>query len=257
VATRPEPEQDIDALDVIHAALSAQGLTPAEHVVDTGYITPDVIHHAAVRWGVSLLGPVRSDPRARPGFAKHDFHIDWHAHTLTCPRGVTSPPWKPTFDDGRPRFSVLFPRQACRACTDRLACTGNIDGKGRHITLLPRPQQEIQTGARAEQQTEQWRARYAIRSGCEAIVSQDRPRSRAAPLPLPRPGQDPRSARLDRRRNQYHPAHSVRSGRPIKSKAASHRLPAVMQAPTSMQAPASAPIRLNTEITNSTLSMTR
>ncbi|MBG0822845.1 IS1182 family transposase [Planomonospora sp. ID91781] len=172
VATRPAPEQDIDALDAIHAALSAQGLTPAEHVVDTGYITPDVIHHAAVRWGISLLGPVRSDPRARPGFAKQDFHIDWRAHTLTCPRGVTSPPWKPTFDDGRPRFSVLFPRQACRACADRLACTGNIDGKGRHVTLLPRPQQEIQTRARAEQQTGQWRARYAIRAGCEATVSE-------------------------------------------------------------------------------------
>lgn len=71
--TRPAPEQDIDALNAVHAALIAQGLTPTGHVVDTGCITPDVIHHAAVRWGISPLGPVRSDPRERPGFAKQDF----------------------------------------------------------------------------------------------------------------------------------------------------------------------------------------
>ncbi|MEU9891475.1 transposase [Sphaerisporangium sp. NPDC051011] len=172
VAIRPVPEQDIDAVDAIHAALIAQGLAPAEHVVDGGYVTPDVIHHAAARWGIFLLGPVRSEPRPRPGFTKEDFHIDWQARTLTCPRGITRPPWKPTFDGDRPRFSVLFPRKACRACEDRLACTGNIDGKGRHVTLLPRPQQEIQTRVRAEQQTQQWRARYAIRAGCEATVSE-------------------------------------------------------------------------------------
>jgi transposase len=172
VATRQAPEQDIDTLDAIHAALIGQAIVPSEHLVDGGYVTPDVIHHATVRWGITLVGPVRPDPRGRPGFTKEDFHIDWQAHTLTCPRGVTSPPWKPTFDDGRPRLSVLFPRKACRTCEDRLQCTGNLDGKGRHITLLPHPQQEIQTRVRTEQQTEQWRARYAMRAGCEATVSE-------------------------------------------------------------------------------------
>lgn len=157
VVTRPAPVQDIDALDRIHQGLTTQGFHPVEHVVDGGYVSPDSVHHADQRWGISLLGPVRADPQAakRPGFTKQDFHIDWQTRTLTCPHGVISPPWKSTLGDGHPRLSVLFPRKACRACDDRLKCTGNVDGKGRHILLLPQPQQEIQTRIRAEQTTDQ------------------------------------------------------------------------------------------------------
>ncbi|MFD5703695.1 IS1182 family transposase [Streptomyces lasiicapitis] len=174
VVTRPAPEQDIDALDRIHQGLATQGFHLVEHVVDGGYSTPDSIHHAAEQWGITLFGPVRDDPLAsqRPGFSKEDFQVDWQARTLTCPNGVTSPPWKPAFSDGHPRLSVLFPREACRECADRLQCTGSVDGHRRHIFLLPRPQQEIQTRIRHEQNTDHWRRRYAIRAGCEATVSE-------------------------------------------------------------------------------------
>ncbi|ACZ86453.1 IS1182 family transposase [Streptosporangium roseum] len=172
VLTRPAPVQDIDAVDDIHAGLAASGLTPAEHLLDSGYVTPDVIHHTAQQWGVALIGPVRADPRGRHGFTKEDFHVNWDDHTVTCPRGVTSPPFKPTLGDGKPRLSVLFPRAACRACPDRQACTGDANGKGRHLTLLPEPLQQIQTRNRADQHTEPWKARYALRAGCEATVSE-------------------------------------------------------------------------------------
>lgn len=69
-------------------------------------------------------------------------------------------------------MSVLFPRADCRACPDRLDCTGNTDGKGRHLTMLARPLQQIQTRVRAEQETPGWMHRFAIRAGCEAIVSE-------------------------------------------------------------------------------------
>ncbi|MFC1438469.1 hypothetical protein ABUW04_09400 [Streptacidiphilus sp. N1-10] len=74
-------EQDIDALDLIHAGLTGQGFQPVEHVVDRGYTSPDSIHHAAQHWNITLLGPVRDDPRAgeHAGFTKQDFHIDWQA----------------------------------------------------------------------------------------------------------------------------------------------------------------------------------
>ncbi|WP_211835018.1 transposase [Streptomyces rhizosphaericus] len=74
--------------------------------------------------------------------------------------------------DGHPRLSVLFPRKACRECDDRLKCTGNIDGKGRHIFLLTEPQQKIQTQVRKDQKTSNWQRRYAVRAGCEATVSE-------------------------------------------------------------------------------------
>ncbi|MFE1520925.1 transposase [[Kitasatospora] papulosa] len=172
VATRPAPEQDIDALLQIHQRLVRQGFADLEHFVDAGYITPESIDQAACLHNVVLTGPVRADPRARehPGFAKADFTPDWDARTLTCPRNVTTHPWKVTRDDRHERLSVLFPKPACRACEARQECTGNTEGRGRHIMLLPQPLQEIQTRVRREQ--DKWWQHYAIRVGCEATVSE-------------------------------------------------------------------------------------
>jgi hypothetical protein len=135
----PAPEQDIGVVGGIHAALAEQQLAPAEHFVDSGYVTPETVHHAATDHAITIVGPVRQDPRAeqRPGFAKEDFHIDWQAETVTCPQGIVSPPWKPTVADCKPRLSVLFRRADCRNWTVRQDCTGNVDGKGRHLLLLP------------------------------------------------------------------------------------------------------------------------
>ncbi|MEV6949493.1 transposase [Streptomyces sp. NPDC051172] len=81
-----------------------------------------------------MLGPVRVDPQGaqRPGFTREDLYIDWQARTLTCPHGITSPPWKPTLGDGHPRL----------------------------------------TQVRKDQKTSNWERRYAIRAGCEATVSE-------------------------------------------------------------------------------------
>lgn len=89
VETRPAPEQDIDGLDRIHQGLASEGFRSLEHVVDGGYTNPDSTHHAAQRWGITLLGPVRTVPRASegPGFAKEDFTVDWQNRTLTSPMG--------------------------------------------------------------------------------------------------------------------------------------------------------------------------
>ncbi|WP_392957700.1 transposase [Streptomyces sp. LN245] len=116
----------------------------------------------------------RSCPRARehPGFTKADFTPDWEARTLTCPRGVTGHPGKATRGDGHERLSVLFPKPACRVCEARQECTGTAEDRSRHIILLPQHLQEIQTRVRHEQDTVQWRQRYAIRAGCEATVSE-------------------------------------------------------------------------------------
>ncbi|MFJ3794376.1 transposase [Kitasatospora sp. NPDC090091] len=174
MATTPAPEQDIDTLEQIHADLAARDLAPAEHLVDGGYTSPATIHRARNEYGIDLAGPVRLAPTARalPGFNKEDFQPNWEEKALTCPNGATSPPWKPTLADGRPRLSVLFPRATCRACEDRPKCTGNVDGKGRHILLLPQPLQEIQNRVRKEQNTRPWQDRYAMRAGCEATVSE-------------------------------------------------------------------------------------
>ena len=174
VATAPAPEQDIDALKRIHQGLAASGLHPLEHYVDAGYTTPAAIASSARDFGIALIGPVRPDTRAalHPGFTKAQFSIDWASRTVTCPNGNVSPPWKATLSDGQPAISVLFSRKDCRPCPDRLECTGNADGRGRHLTLLPQPLQDIQTKTRGDQETPEWKKRYAIRAGCEATVSE-------------------------------------------------------------------------------------
>ncbi|MFE5325442.1 transposase [Embleya sp. NPDC056575] len=174
VLTTPAPEQDVDAVERIHAGLAARRFLPAEHLVDSGYVTPATIHRAAIEHGVALVGPVRADPgaAAHPGFAKEDFAIDRERQTHTCPRGNVSPPWKPTRGGRQPRISVLSPRTTCRACEDRFKCTGNTGGRGRQILLMPRPLQEIQNRVRREQETDDWKRRTAMRVGCEATVSE-------------------------------------------------------------------------------------
>ncbi|MER5601674.1 transposase [Streptomyces sp. NPDC002265] len=79
-----------------------------------------------------------------------------------------NPPWA-TDIPGCPSSS---PRKACRECEDRGKCTGNVDGKGRYILLLPEPQQKIQSQVRNDQKSSNWQRRYAIRAGCKATVSE-------------------------------------------------------------------------------------
>jgi transposase len=174
VVTTPAPEQDITAVDTIHAALVDNNVAPAEHLVDSGYVTPETIYRAAFNHQITVVGPVREDPRAdqRPGFTKEDFQVNWQDRTVTCPQGATSPPWKPTLADRKPRLSVLFRRSDCRACTTRRQCTGNVDGKGRHLLLLPTPLQQIQSEARARQKTADWKRSYNLRAGAESTVSE-------------------------------------------------------------------------------------
>jgi hypothetical protein len=41
VVTTPAPEQDVGVVDTIRAALAEQRMTPAEHLLDSGYVTPE------------------------------------------------------------------------------------------------------------------------------------------------------------------------------------------------------------------------
>jgi hypothetical protein len=74
--------------------------------------------------------------------------------------------------DQKARLSVLFRRADCRSCNTRRQCTGNVDGKGRHLLLLPEPLQKIQSEARARQKTPEWKRAYDLRAGAESTVSE-------------------------------------------------------------------------------------
>jgi hypothetical protein len=109
---------------------------------------------------------------AMRSFDTDAFTIDWDALTAVCPQGHANT-WSGNGIDrhGKPRVMFTFSLTHCTPCPVRSRCT-RAKTAARTITLRPREQHELLRDLRAEQQTEQWRQRYAARSGVEGTISQ-------------------------------------------------------------------------------------
>ncbi|MFE7115002.1 IS1182 family transposase [Streptomyces sp. NPDC057654] len=176
VATTIAPVQDGQLTDKIHDDLATRRLAPAEHIVDTAYLSPAHIERAQRVHGITLLGPILADnsrqAKAGSGFDKSAFIIDWDNEQATCPRGATSVSWTKLHISGHTYFQARFADSDCRPCPDRARCTSSAT-RSRSVAVLPRLLHEIQMRNRLDQQTEQWQRRYAIRAGVEATLSQN------------------------------------------------------------------------------------
>jgi transposase len=166
---------DYDTLPPIQQDLARRDLLPAEHVVDGGYVDAEhlVTSHEQ---GIDLVGPASENQnwqgRAGQGFDLGHFAIDWDARQAICPRGQRSVKWKPSHDQrGQPVIYVEFARAACLACPCRGQCT-RAAVNPRSLTLRPQAQYEALQAARARQQTDDFKARYAARAGIEGTLSQ-------------------------------------------------------------------------------------
>jgi transposase len=158
---------------VLHDRLAKAGIPPGEHAVDSGYASADSLL-AAARDGITMITPLLPDPgwQAREGgYTSRDFTIDWDARQATCPQGTHSRNWSPATAKGTKVIVVRFPAAACRDCPLRDKCTRSAR-HGRQLTLRPRPVHEAVTAARAQQETAQWKARYATRAGVEGLMRQ-------------------------------------------------------------------------------------
>jgi DDE family transposase len=69
-----------------------------------------------------------------------------------------------------PPLSWLSP-QECQPCPVRTQCTTSRDG-ARNVGFPPRELRDLQLHVRAQQQTPDWRARYAVGSGVESTVNE-------------------------------------------------------------------------------------
>jgi hypothetical protein len=128
-----------------------------------------------------LTGPLPPDTSWQAGddtaFDLTRFRIDDDAHQVVCPRGKTSRNWQPARSrDGLPIIRATFRQPDCRPCPDRSRCTRSQDN-ARHVTFLPRRQQQAQQRIRAEQATAAWRQRYVLRCRVESLISQASRRS--------------------------------------------------------------------------------
>lgn len=90
------------------------------------------------------------------GFPKSAFEIDLDAKTATCPAGITTDKTV-SHKDGTVEFG--FPAQTCASCALRAQCTTSTNARfGRRVKVGPH--EELLADARAEQQTDEFKAVY-------------------------------------------------------------------------------------------------
>src|ERR1022692_2220698 len=173
VATTEATVPDAAMTGPVHDRMAAAGLLPAEHAVDAGYTSADLLLDARAR-GITLLGPLLSGspPQARSGgYTAEAFTIDWDRQQVTCPQGVTSTGWSQVVQqEKRQAIVVRFATAACRACPARARCT--TSRTGRQLFLRPREIHEAVAAAQAGQSTQHWKHRYNIRAGVEGTMRQ-------------------------------------------------------------------------------------
>ncbi len=179
VITDVATTHDSQVLPGIHTRLSRRGLLPAEHLVDAGYTSLPHLEQATREHQVTVSGPLRSNPtrqhRRNEGFARDDFHIDYDRQEVTCPQGQVSQGWHGPYPTSSPTAAPLivarFTKSQCRPCPARTQCTTTADS-ARTVGFPPRELRDLQLRVRTEQQTPEWKTRYAVRSGVEGTVNE-------------------------------------------------------------------------------------
>lgn len=176
VVTTDATVNDAVVVERIHTGLESRNLLPSEHFVDAGYTSAELLLESRAGSGVTITGPVRSNTTRQAvhaaGFGTTAFAIDWHGKQATCPTGTTSKYWTEGFDHNkRPAIRIRFATNACAPCPVRDQCTRSTR-YGRPLTIRPQEQNALLDRVRAEQATEEWKQRYAIRAGVEGTIHQ-------------------------------------------------------------------------------------
>jgi transposase len=192
VATTDATVTDFEMTGPIHTGLAGRGLLPAQHLVDTGYVSARELV-AGTECGVELVGPVMPDTawqatagytagqatagqatagQATAGYTAGDFAIDWDARKAICPQGARSVRWSAENNNHRhPVIKVRFSAEDCGGCPVRDRCT-RAAIHGRTLHLLPRAEHDALHRARRVQRTEAWQQNYQPRAGVEGTISQ-------------------------------------------------------------------------------------
>jgi hypothetical protein len=165
---------DVKATAPIQRRLDEHGLKPAEHYLDSGYPSADLIT-AASKQGISMVTPVLLDhspqARAAEGFDKTAFTVDWKTRQVRCPAGRTSSARNPARQHGQDVIVVKYSVTTCTPCPLNSQCT-TARPLRRTLTLRPRELHDTLAAARTEQKSETWQKKYALRSGVEGTINQ-------------------------------------------------------------------------------------
>ncbi len=175
VATTDATVPDTMMTDPVHQALAARDLLPAEHYLDSGYPSAELMVAARRDYGIALITPMLGDPspqaRAGAGYDRASFTIDFNAQHATCPQGHTSSSWNPVAQRGTDTIVISFASATCGPCPVREYCTTSRKRR-RQLTVHSRDMHAVQHQARAVQDTKTWQAQYALRAGVEGTIHQ-------------------------------------------------------------------------------------
>lgn len=176
VETTEAAVTDVTMTEPIQQALTDKQVAPEEHIVDAGYVDATLLVQSPREFHVALIGPVPTDSswqaKDEHAYDISQFHIDWAAQQVTCPRGKTSSSWSARHDRwNNPVLSVKFAYKDCRYCEARKQCT-KAKTNPRHMTLKPQDDPQALQTLRQQQNTTEWQAKYAKRAGVEGTLSQ-------------------------------------------------------------------------------------
>ena len=175
VATTSAAVTDAEMTAVIDDDLAGRDLAPAQHYLDSGYLSAALIVSELARHAIALTGPPLADHSAQArsgGYTQQDFTIDWDRRQVTCPQGAVTSRWQPARTrDGREFINVAFPAATCRTCPARDNCTSS-QRNGRQLSLRPRDIHQALAAARAAGNAPSFQAGYARRAGIEGAMNQ-------------------------------------------------------------------------------------
>jgi transposase len=168
--------QDSAMGPTIQQDLAGRELLPGTHLVDTGYVNAEFLVIAQSQHHTDVVGPPMASyshqSHSGQGYGLEAFELDWEAEQARCPQGHLSVNWRPgPSGAGDQTIRIRFARATCRACEARALCTRSKDAP-RHLTVRPQVQHEALQAARHRQETDAFKAQYALRAGVESTISQ-------------------------------------------------------------------------------------
>ena len=174
--TTPATVHEALCTTTIHQALVEKDLAPQEHLVDSAYISRELLVDSRDTYDIRLRGPARPSPdwqrKVEGAYTFEQFTVDWDHRMVQCPEGQTSWRWYDYADrEGRPYSIVQFHLRDCGPCAARERCTRGTQ-QARRLHLAPRAQVEAQAEARAWAASPEGQQQYARRAGVEGTLSQ-------------------------------------------------------------------------------------
>jgi transposase len=176
VDTTPATVHEAMCTVAIHQALVDKGLPPRDHLVDSAYVSQELLVDSRTAYDIRLRGPARPSPdwqrKVEGAYTFEQFTVDWDHRTVQCPEGKASFRWYDYTDRaGTPYSIVQFHLRDCGPCATRKRCTRGAQ-QAQRLHLVPRAYIEAQAEARAWAVSMEGRQQYAQRAGMEGTLSQ-------------------------------------------------------------------------------------